>query len=100
MEQKAIESIEPVLNELKEDAAVPKNVKLKIDKVIGILRKNSKQNGIDFYTNINKKWVSYLYRTAQPFTLAFFRTWGSSTGAGRIRLTRCKNTPFFGQTMN
>lgn len=24
----------------------------------------------------NKKWVSYLYRTAQPFTLAFFRTWG------------------------
>jgi len=25
---------------------------------------------------IQKKWVSYLYRTAQPFTLAFFRTWG------------------------
>ena len=41
MEQKAIESIEPLLNELKEDAAVPKNVKLKIDKVIGILKKNS-----------------------------------------------------------
>ena len=41
MEQKAIESIEPLLNELKDDAAVPKNVKLKIDKVIGILRKNS-----------------------------------------------------------
>jgi len=41
MEQKAIESIEPVLNELKEDAAVPKNVKLKIEKVIGILKKNS-----------------------------------------------------------
>ena len=41
MEQKAIESIEPVLKELKEDATVPKNVKLKIDKVIGILKKNS-----------------------------------------------------------
>ena len=40
MEQKAIESIEPALKELKEDATVPKNVKLKIDKVIGILRKN------------------------------------------------------------
>lgn len=41
MEQKSIESIEPVLKELKEDATVPKNVKLKIEKVIGILRKNS-----------------------------------------------------------
>ena len=41
MEQKAIESIEPVLNELKEDVTVPKNVKLKIEKVIGILKKNS-----------------------------------------------------------
>jgi hypothetical protein len=30
--------------------------------------------------------ASYLYRTAQPFTLATFRSWGSSTGAGRIRL--------------
>ena len=41
MEQKSIESIEPILNELKGDATVPKNVKLKIEKVIGILRKNS-----------------------------------------------------------
>ncbi len=40
--------------------------------------------------NIYKKWVSYLYRTAQPPTLASFRIWGSSAGAGRIRLTRCK----------
>ena len=30
--------------------------------------------------------ASYLHRTAQPFTLAIFRSWGSSTGAGRIRL--------------
>ena len=43
----------------------------------------------------DKKGVSYLYRTAQPSTLAAFRPWGSSTGAGRIRLTRCKNTNFF-----
>jgi len=30
--------------------------------------------------------ASYLHRTAQPSTLAIFRSWGSSTGAGRIRL--------------
>ena len=42
----------------------------------------------------NKKWVSYLYRTAQPFTLATFLSWGSSIGAGRIRLTHCKSTTF------
>jgi len=30
--------------------------------------------------------ASYLHRTAQPSTLATFRSWGSSTGAGRIRL--------------
>jgi hypothetical protein len=35
-----------------------------------------------------KKRASDLYRTAQPSTLASFRTWGSSTGAGRIRLAR------------
>ena len=33
-----------------------------------------------------KKVASYLHRTAQPPTLATFRSWGSSTGAGRIRL--------------
>lgn len=32
------------------------------------------------------KMASYLHRTAQPSTLATFRSWGSSTGAGRIRL--------------
>ena len=46
--------------------------------------------------NINlfyiKKRVSYLYRTAQLYTLASFQTWGSSTGAGRIRLTPGKFT--------
>lgn len=30
--------------------------------------------------------ASYLHRTAQPSTLAIFRSWGNSTGAGRIRL--------------
>ena len=33
-----------------------------------------------------KKVASYLHRTAQPPTLATFRSWGSSAGAGRIRL--------------
>ncbi len=31
-----------------------------------------------------------LHRTAQPHTLAIFRSWGSSVGAGRIRLAGCK----------
>jgi hypothetical protein len=34
--------------------------------------------------------ASYLHRTAQPSTLATFRSWGSSTGAGRIRLAAAK----------
>ena len=37
MEHKEIESIEPLLNDLKEDTTVPKNVRLKIERVIGIL---------------------------------------------------------------
>lgn len=37
-----------------------------------------------------KKPASYLHRTAQPHTLAIFRSWGSSVGAGRIRLAGCK----------
>ena len=37
-----------------------------------------------------KKPASYLHRTAQPHTLAIFRSWGSSAGAGRIRLAGCK----------
>lgn len=44
--------------------------------------------------NEHKKRVSYLYRTAQPFTLATFLSWGSSTGAGRIRLTRMQRYNF------
>jgi len=35
-----------------------------------------------------KKRASDSYRTAQPPTLASFRTWGSSAGAGRMRLAR------------
>jgi hypothetical protein len=33
-----------------------------------------------------EKKASYLHRTAQPPTLAVFQPWGSSAGAGRIRL--------------
>ena len=40
--------------------------------------------------NWRKKSASYLHRTAQPHTLAIFRSWGSSAGAGRIRLAGCK----------
>ena len=49
---------------------------------------------MDIHVSMNrgqKKWVSYLYRTAQPPTLATFRSWGDSAGAGRTRLTRGKN---------
>jgi len=34
--------------------------------------------------------ASYLHRTAQPPTLATFRSWGGSAGAGRIRLAGAK----------
>jgi len=44
---------------------------------------------------LNKKRASYLYRTAQPSTLASFRTWGDSTGAGRIRLARTTKVVYF-----
>lgn len=37
--------------------------------------------------------ASYLHRTAQPSTLAAFRPWGSSTGAGRIRLAAANIRP-------
>ena len=35
-----------------------------------------------------QKRASDLYRTAQPPTLASFRTWGNSVGASRIRLAQ------------
>ena len=38
----------------------------------------------------SKKWASYLHRTAQPLILAPFPAWGSSAGAGRIRLAQHK----------
>lgn len=34
--------------------------------------------------------AGYSHRTAQPLILASFPTWGSSAGAGRIRLARDK----------
>lgn len=45
---------------------------------------------LESFAKGHKKWVSYLHRTAQPSALAIFRSWGSSTGAGRIRLTQRK----------
>jgi len=38
-----------------------------------------------------KKWASYLHRTAQLPILALFPAWGSSEGAGRIRLAHRKS---------
>ena len=38
MEQPKIESVEPVLSELKEDVTVPRNVRLKIEKILEILK--------------------------------------------------------------
>ncbi len=32
---------------------------------------------ISIHSECSKKWVSYLYRTAQPSTLAAFPPWGS-----------------------
>ncbi len=40
MEHKDITRIEPVLAELKDDSTVPKNVRLKIEKVIEVLKSN------------------------------------------------------------
>lgn len=45
-----------------------------------------------FQNKKHKKWVSYLYRIAQPPTLAPFLAWGSSAGADRTRLTHHKTT--------
>ena len=36
-------------------------------------------------TGEKRKMAGDLHRTAQPLTLATFRPWGSSAGAGRVR---------------
>ena len=41
MEHKKTEGISPMLNELKEDMTVPKNVRTKVEKVIEILNDNA-----------------------------------------------------------
>lgn len=46
----------------------------------------------DFFISFPKKCKKSGQATyiapLQPFTLASFRTWGSSTGAGRVRLAQ------------
>ena len=39
---------------------------------------------------MHKKIAGCLHRTAQPPTLATFRSWGSSAGAGRVRPAAAK----------
>jgi len=59
------------------------------------LRKAAENVACEQFGNVGaQKKASYLHRTAQPFTLAAFRPWGSSTGAGRIRLAGCKGKGF------
>jgi len=41
--------------------------------------------------SLTKKWVSPNIAPLQPPTLATFRFWGGSAGAGRIELTRGKD---------
>lgn len=40
MQHKEIEEIESLLNDLKDDAAVPKNVRTRIERIIGVLNSN------------------------------------------------------------
>ena len=44
MEQENIEGIEPTLEELRDDSTVPKNVRLKIEKVIEVLNNNMERS--------------------------------------------------------
>lgn len=44
---------------------------------------------------IKKRGQATYIAPLQPPTLASFQTWGSSEGAGRIRLARHKSTTFF-----
>ena len=44
MEQEEIGDIEPVLEELRDDNTVPKNVRLKIEKVIEVLNNNMERS--------------------------------------------------------
>ena len=38
-----------------------------------------------------KKWQAYYIAPLQPPTLATFRSWGGSAGAGRVRPAGCKD---------
>ena len=44
MEPEEIGDIEPILEELRDDATVPKNVRLKIEKVIEVLNNNMERS--------------------------------------------------------
>jgi hypothetical protein len=43
-----------------------------------------------FGLHVNKKMASTSHHAAQPITLAVFRPWGDSSGAGCVRLAAAK----------
>jgi hypothetical protein len=49
--------------------------------------------------DVNKKKAGDLHRTAQPLTLAAFRPWGSSAGAGRVRPASREDNKFGNQSI-
>ena len=54
MKHKEIESIEPILVELKEDITVPKNVRMKIEKVIEVVNGDNLEKSIKISKALNE----------------------------------------------
>ena len=52
--------------------------------MIGVISDPGKPGKI-LNQKIKKKWQAYYIAPLQPPTLAVFRPWGSSAGAGRVR---------------
>ena len=50
------------------------------------------------HNRYKKNGQAYYIAPLQPPTLASVKTWGSSEGAGRVGLTRCKSTANFSYT--
>ena len=55
--------------------------------------KNKKSSPL--WLHVNKKMASTSHHAAQPITLAVFRPWGDSSGAGCVRLAAAKVRQLF-----
>ena len=53
--------------------------------MIGVISDSRGKPGKTLNQKIKKKWQAYYIAPLQPPTLAVFRPWGSSAGAGRVR---------------